>query len=284
MKRLLMLPALCLICNSVIWSNDPVTGSLFPEIKGWKLDVSERVYGPSDLWDIIDGAADTYLSYSFLDLHVADYQNDEGVSIRVELYRHNTFDNTFGIYTAERSPDYHFIEIGSQGYLEEGALNFLCGQYYVKITTLNKGGNTQTSLALIGEAVDKNLSQERNWPEILQIFPPGSLAYSERYIAENFLGFDFLHSAFTADYNKEGGEFQVFIIRTEYPQGVREMLQKYMTFTKQACDISDGLFKINDPYNGNIDVILRGNTMAGIINCEVESVTQEFLEFLKSKF
>ena len=283
MRRISALVIFCIISTIVTWSVDSVSESLFPDIKGWKLTVSDRVYGPTDLWDIIDGAADTYLSYNFLDLHCADYENDAGIDIRVELYRHNTFDNTFGIYTAERSPDYHFIDIGSQGYLEEGALNFLCGYYYVKITTLSKGEDTQASLAIIGEAIDKHLSQEKNWPAILQILPPGSLPYSEHYIAENFLGFDFLHSAFTADYNREGEEFQVFIIRTEIPDEVREMLKNYLSFTKQESEISDGQFKIQDPYNGNIDVILKGNTLAGIIGCDMETTRSEFIKFLEEK-
>jgi hypothetical protein len=284
MKRLTVLMTFGLLCIILTWSMDSFSESLFPEIKGWKLTVSDRVYGPTDLWDIIDGAADTYLSYSFLDLHLADYENGTGVDIRVELYKHNTFDNTFGIYTAERSPDYHFINIGSQGYIEESVLNFLCGYYYVKINSGSKGEEVQNSLIEIARNIEKNLVQEKNWPGILQYFPPGALAYSDRYIAENFLGFEFLHSAFTAEYNKDGEEFQIFIIRTEKPDEVHEMLAKYLDFTKQTCEISDGLYNIQDPYNGDIDVILKGNTMAGIINCHLESTRMEFLNLLKEKF
>jgi hypothetical protein len=283
MKRLFVLVALFIISCYLNRSIGAGLESLFPEVKGWKLSVSERVFGPTDLWDMIDGAADTYLSYSFLDLHLADYENDAGIDIRVELYRHNTFDNAFGIYTAERSPDYHFIDIGSQGYIEEGALNFLCGYYYVKINSGNKGAEVQSSLIEIARSIDKELVQEKNWPGILQSFPSGAIAYSERYIAENFLGFEFLHSAFTADYKKGGEEFQIFIIRTKNPEEVHEMLTKYLDFTKQTCEISDGLYKIQDPYNGDIDVILKGNTMAGIINCNKESIRTEFLNLLMER-
>ena len=283
MKRLLVFVAIGFMCISSLWSENLISGSIFPEIEGWKLTSSDRVYGPSDLWDIIDGAADTYLSYNFLDLHIADYGNDAGISVRVELYRHSTLDNTFGIYSAERSPDYHFINIGSQGYLEEGVLNFLCGYYYVKIASLNHGDEVQNSLIEIAEGIEKKLSQEKNWPVIFQLFPAGALAYSERYVSENFLGFEFLHSAFTADYSIEGEEFQVFIIKTENPEGVREMLLKYLSFAKQDNQILDGCFTIHDPYNGDIDVILKGNILVGIINCDVESTRSEFIKLLEGK-
>jgi len=283
MKKLSVLILVLLICSVFAYSSDPEGTELFPEIKEWKLIQNERVYVPSDLWDIIDGAADTYLSYNFIDLHLADYNNDAGINIRVELYRHSTFDNTFGIYTTERSPDYHFINIGSQGYLEEGALNFLCGYYYVKVTTGNQGNNAQNSLVEIAENVEKYLKQENNWPDIFQIFPPEPMPYSEHYIAENFLGFEFLHSAFIADYNKDGDDFQVFIIRTDKPEEVREMLGKYLKFAKQDDEVSDSIFKIHDPYNGDIDVILKENTMAGIIGCEKETILNEYINLLKSK-
>lgn len=265
------------------YSSDPERTDLFPEIKGWDLTPNERVYVPSDLWDLINGAADTYLSYNFIDLHLADYNNDSGINVRVELYRHSSFNNAFGIYTTERSPDYTFIDIGTQGYLEEGALNFLCGYYYVKITTASQGQDAQNSLAEIAKNIEKQLNQEKNWPGIFGIFPSDALPYSEHYIAENFLGFEFLHSAFTADYNRGGEDFQVFVIRTDTPDEVRTMLTKYLKFTKQDTDIADGLFKIRDPYNGDIDLIIKGNTMAGIINCDVESISIEFIGLIEER-
>jgi hypothetical protein len=283
MKKLSVLILVLWISSAFAYPSNPGGTGLFPEIKGWKLTLNERVYMPSDLWDMIDGAADTYLSYNFLDLHLADYNNDSGINVRVELYRHSTFDNTFGIYTTERSPDYHFINIGSQGYLEEGALNFLCGYYYIKVTTGNQGDDAKNSLVEIAGCVGKYLNQENNWPDIFQIFPPEPMPYSEHYIAENFLGFEFLHSAFIADYNRDGEEFQVFIIRRDKPEEVREMLEKYLKFAKQDDEVSDGLFKIHDPYNGDIDVILKGNTLAGIVSCEDESILQEYLGLLKGK-
>lgn len=283
MKRLLILTFVICLKAVFAFSSDPVKTDLFPEIKGWNLTPADRVYGPSDLWDLIDGAADTYLSYQFIDLHLADYTNEAGLNVRVELYRHSNFNNTFGIYTAERNPDYHFMKIGSEGYLEEGALNFLCGYFYVKLTTGSQGDDAQNSLVEIAGNVEKQLKQENNWPEVLNIFPPEKLPYSEHFIAENFLGFEFMNSAFTADYSKEGEDFQIFIIRSVTPEEVREILGKYLNFTKQEEQVSDGQFKILDPYNGNIDVILKGNILAGIVGCENTTVLDEYINLLRNK-
>lgn len=281
MKKLSFIVLVYWICTLNSYPSGPGATELFPEIKGWTLVPNERVYIPSNLWDLIDGAADSYLSYDFIDLHLADYKNDAGINVRVELYRHSTFDNTFGIYTTERSPDYHFIDIGSQGYLEEDALNFLCGYYYVKITTNSQGDKALKSMVEIARNVQQHLVQDSNWPGIYQIFPPGRNQYSEHYIAENFLGFGFLHSAFTAGYHKDGEDFQVFIITTDKPEEVHEMVRSYLKFTKQDMEVKDGTFLINDPYNGDINAILKGNTLAGIIDCDDEKIVEEYIGFLQ---
>ncbi len=117
--------------------------SLFPIVPGWTVTTDTTVYTPDNLYDLIDGAADVYLSYGFTDLHLANYRDGKGTEVRVELYRHNTPANAFGIYSQERKPDYHFISVGAQGYRDEGVLNFLAGRYYVKVSTHAPGARPQ---------------------------------------------------------------------------------------------------------------------------------------------
>src|SRR5512145_3220618 len=78
---------------------------LFPDLPGWKKKLVETVYTPGNLWELINGAADIFLSYNFQDLQMAEYENKDEM-IRVEIYRHKTGNDTYGIYSAERMPDY----------------------------------------------------------------------------------------------------------------------------------------------------------------------------------
>jgi hypothetical protein len=121
----------------------------FPEVKDWNLTALPDVYTPGNLWDLINGAAESYLSYDFVDLHLGDYKHASGTVIHAEVYRHSTPVNAYGIYTAERSPEYKFVEIGAQGYLEEGVFNFLSGQFYVKLYSTNSGSEVQEALQKI---------------------------------------------------------------------------------------------------------------------------------------
>ena len=254
--------------------------SLFPEIRDWKLSISEEVYTPGNLWDIINGAADAYLSYDFIDLHLAEYSKGD-VVVHVELYRHGSTDNTFGIYSSERSPDYHFIDIGAEGYSAEGILNFLSGRYYVKTYSTSPGTGVQESLRHIAGEVERSLNQEKQWPSELGMLPEaGRLARTERYIAMNFLGFDFLHSAFIADYS-DSQDFQIFLIHAGDSGEITSMLEKYLEFTGQAHElINNKSFVIEDPYNGNILVSVYQDYICGVQDCDDPGLREQYLKLL----
>jgi len=237
----------------------------FPEVKGWNLTAIPDVYTPGNLWDLINGAAESYLSYDFVDLHLGDYENASGTVIHAEVYRHSATVNAYGIYAAERSPEYQFLEVGTQGYLEEGVLNFLTGQFYIKLYSTDSGAEVQDALVKIGQKISGHLDQENNLPEILKLFPSsGQMPYSDQYIRENFIGFDFLHSAFTVGY--EGG-FKLFVIQGNDTNEIKEMAKQYLAFTKQDIDpSSDSALTFKDPYNGDIPSIIQGSYLVGIID------------------
>jgi hypothetical protein len=254
----------------------------FPEPKGWKVEVSPRVYTPENLWDLINGAAESYLSYDFIDLHLADYRSRGGIVVHAEVYRHSTEDNAFGIYSAERSPEYNFIAVGTQGYLEEGVLNYFTGPFYVKLYSTESGPDVQVSLQLIGKGISDRLGQVNEWSPLLTSFPPeGKIENTERYTRDNFLGLDFLRDAYTVEY--EGG-YKLFLIRGRNQDDVLEMVRAYLEFTGQETDpLQDNVFTVRDRYNGNIPVVIKGSFLAGIIDGADNETARKSLDVLADK-
>lgn len=237
----------------------------FPKIRDWELAVSDDVYTPENLWDLIDGAAESYLSYDFIDLHLVDYRNKAGTEVHVEVYRHNSLNDAFGIYSSERNPDLGFLNIGVQGYLDEGVLNYFTGPFYIKLYSTGSGEEVQESLGKIARAVSGHLGQANEWPEMLGLFPAeGKRANREYFIRENFIGLNFLHSAFTAEYE---GDYKLFVIEGKDSQEILDMARSYLQFTKQDIDpVKESSFVLKDRYNGDIPVVLKGSFMAGIID------------------
>jgi hypothetical protein len=71
----------------------------FPELKNWNKSDETREFLPENLFDYIDGAADSYLSYEFRHLWVKEYNNKKGALIRAEIYEHRNEKDAFGIYS-----------------------------------------------------------------------------------------------------------------------------------------------------------------------------------------
>jgi hypothetical protein len=257
---------------------------LFPEFRNWKLSIDETVYTPQNLWELIDGAADIYLAYDFQDLHIGEYTGDKDEMIRVELYRHGSPENTFGIYSAERMPDYHFINVGVEGYTSFGSLNFFTGNYYVKIIWSGTGESDDEILVELAEKIEKKLNQENNWPDILSYFPEmNKLPKSEGYSNENFLGYSYLHSAFTTGYEINDKEFKLFIIKLNDSTEVKITIEKYFkTIHFNASGNTMNEYIVTDPYNGKIGMGIKDNFLFGVYNLDDEQLIASYLDQLRN--
>ncbi len=264
----------------------PVTGGkLFPEFKDWKLKIEETVYVPENLWELINGAAEIYLAYEFQDLHIGEYTNDDNEMIRVELYRHGNPENTFGIYSAERMSDYQFITVGIEGYTSFGALNFFTGNYYVKMIWSGTGDPDERTLIELAEGIDKSLDQANMWPDMLNFFPKlNRIPKSEGYSNENFLGYSYLHSAFTARYQVDDKEFTLFIIQLKSNDEVIQTIDKYFnTINYNVQGTAGADYLVDDPFNGKIGIGIKGNHLFGIYNIDDKQLINKYLDLLRNK-
>jgi hypothetical protein len=243
--------------------------SLFPQIPGWKITQDDPVYNANNLWDIIDGAADLYLEYAFIDLHIARYISADSIEVKVELYKHASDVDAFGMYSQERDTVYNFIQLGVQGYLQQGVLNFLTGSYYIKMSTYQTGSKAQGAMLTIGRMLVEHLKQNNVMPKLFQVFPAeGKLSKTEQYIAHNFLGYSFLNSTYVVTY-KDSSAFKVFVIESTTSEKTNAMLAKYFNAVpKEAVTkFAPDKYQIRDPHNGVIELQVVNRYVCGVINC-----------------
>ncbi len=253
----------------------------FPDIASWSKTVTPEQYKPENLWDFIDGAAEIYLSYGFEDLSLAEYTHASAIAIRVEVYRHRSHADAFGIYAQERNPSYRFIDVGTQGYIEEGVVNFLAGTYYVKLTTHESGTEAQDALLLIAHAMDRHLAQPHGWPMPLRLFPErGRILNSETYIAESFLGYPELRSAYVAEYDSLS-PYKVYLLIGDAsgrsPHPLNTLLRAVARDDARPVPEST-VVRVDDPNNGPLYVIKVGVSVAGTLDCREEERARRVLE------
>jgi hypothetical protein len=257
----------------------------FPDLSGYKKVSSYPIFGPDKLWDFINGAADTYLAYGFVDLNVVEYKKGKNV-IKVEVYRHSNNTMAFGIYSTERSPTFRFMDLGAQGYITEGSINFFKGVYYVKIRTYSKNEKTLQSTESLALKVANMLDGDSKMPLAISQFPlTGKKLNEETYINESVLGHKFLNKAYKAIYELGADNFSIFIMENRSPADVKNSVNAYLTATgTDTTESETGRYMLKDGYNGTIFLAWKENTIviiSGLSKDQTEVADQYASEILK---
>jgi hypothetical protein len=247
----------------------PLQRDILPSIQGWQLHKDDAVYTQDNLFDLIDGAAEVYLSYGFMDLHTAEYRADGVQPVRVEMYKHSSPLNAFGVYSAERQPTYAFIDVGTQGYIEDNVLNFFTGVYYIKLTTDEPKESGRRGMLQVAHAIAEYLRQPKEFPAVLALFPSErKTANAETYISENYLGYKCLHTVYTALY-EDTSKIQLFIIPGDKPADASAMLAAALIElgVETSDHPKDGAYDAVDKHNGPIHFLLKGSMLCGVMHC-----------------
>ncbi len=258
------------------------TAPSLPVVKGWTAAGSGLVYGPANLYEHIDGAAEAYLSYRFRSLRVGEYAGGNGASVVVEIYRHESAVQAFGIYSRERPDGGSFLKIGAEGYLEPPVLNFVRGDAYVKINAYQLGDRTAEVLRTFATTTATALGGESELPPELGLFPEeGKKPHSERFVGEDFLGYEFLRSAFTADYDVGGSAFRLFVIHADAAAECEEMLRRHLASAgRSTTDLRQGSYLIPDKNHGEIALFWKGRFVCGALRLQDPALREKYLRAL----
>jgi hypothetical protein len=274
-----------LLAVGFISAASPAQDFVFPQLNGYKIKSDYPVYLPENLWDFINGAADNYLANGFVDLHVAEYKKGKAV-IKAEVYRHSSNTLAFAIYSSERSPSFRFINLGAQGYIADGSINFFKGNYYVKIRTYSKKERVLQDEETLANRIAGLLTGEGSMPEMLSLFPvEGKKANEETFINESVLGHSFLNKAFKAAYQIGNDEFSVFISDAESPEAAKKSVETYIASTGiSPVETADSKFMLMDGYNGTVFLAWKDKRVviiSGLAKDQAEIADRYTSEILK---
>jgi hypothetical protein len=94
---------------------------LFPgrdAVPGWTPVDEVQVFDSGNLYDLVNGQADSFFVYGFEQVHVQTYENAAGGLLRVEIWQMDTASNAYGLYTMLRSGEP--VAIGNSGDADPG--------------------------------------------------------------------------------------------------------------------------------------------------------------------
>lgn len=252
-----------LLLTTVLWMiaihlfGDPI----FKTIEPFKWTENISKYDKKTLYDYINGGSEFYFNYGFKQLWVTEYTKDS-LTLTVEVYHHKNPDYSYGIYSQERPMSSKSQAFGSEGYALSDAINYYSGSYYIKM----HGDAIELAKSDVTVFIDEFNKQFQGvlTPVYINWFPEESLVpNSLKYIANEFMGYSTFGGGFQGEYQKGGKFYNFFIIPKKSNENAAETMQAYFKYLQLELPKQKELYKVEDPYNGEILMYLSDNTILG---------------------
>lgn len=227
-------------------------------------------YKPENLYQYIDGGADIYLLYDFKMLLHQDFKSGEA-EVTADIYDMGKAEDAFGMYAAERSPNYKFVAIGIEGYRSKGVLNFLQDHYYVKLAGSGAGADTQ--LEQFARFLSPRIGGTRSLPPLLKKLPPEHrVEHSEQYMRKDPLGHAFLAPAYVVGYAWGQQESKLVISVANDLAGAKARLEQLAKHFKQtgeciaAPELGAGGIRARNSFEGSLLARAQGRYLIVLLN------------------
>lgn len=212
----------------------PQRPMFLPEtIGGWKRVLGPNVYeGKEKLYEYINGGAEPYLSYSFIRVTNAEYGNEPGKKILVDIWEFGSPEDAFGVFTKDRAGA--DINLGNGSALFHNYLYLWNGAYFIKIEP-REGDVLPEEVTFVGESVIKVMPYKKvSLPAIMDYLPTqylirespkffhkkiilDTIAISDNFIEENVFHFSEKTDAVIAEYRFNANTEPLKLMLIRYP-------------------------------------------------------------------
>jgi hypothetical protein len=228
---------------------------------GWRQDGALRHFTADNLYEYMDGNAESYLAYGFNQMQGVTCKSGENTLV-IDISEMVDADAAYGIFSANRDPGHPIEKIGMGGQVMARRGTFAKGNYYVEISATPDLDHTPTLAAFIS-ALDKRLEGSSTPPEALAWFLPEKLV-GARLIPESVLGVRLLKRGYVAQYD-QGKAFLVF---ETSPQSAAMVMTKLRLRypAAQSAQIADEALQLQDKYLGGVCFFRKGKYIGGYAN------------------
>ena len=224
-------------------------------VPGWAQHGAPRAYVSDNLFEYMDGNAEGYLLYGFVNMHGVSCEKD-GVTLLVDVSEFADTDSSFGMYCANRDLRQPEAKIGMGGQIVPRRAIFAKGKYYVEIA-VNQEGDHTAALRQWTAALEAKTEGASDPPEALQWFPAAG-QQSLRLVPESVLGIRILQRGYVGEY--EAGK--AFVVTDESAAALMEKLRARFPGSTPA-KIADEAFQATDQYLGRLCIFRKGKFIAG---------------------
>ncbi|HDT11951.1 MAG TPA: hypothetical protein ENN58_04355 [bacterium] len=160
------------------------------EVNGWKKSRQPGRYTKDTLFDYINGGAELYIAYNFIEALSIEYEKNEDFEIIVDIFDMTSSFDAYGIFSYGREEEDARIGQGSE--YNSGLLTFWKDRFYVSILAYPETEDKKKIVLELGNILADSISSKGDLPSILKLLPernliPGSVCYLHNHIVLNNL-------------------------------------------------------------------------------------------------
>ncbi len=254
-----------LIVAGVLISVGTASAQLPPctAVPGWTQQGPARSFGPDNLFDYIDGNAEAYLLYHFVQMKGISCQSGDA-TLNIDVSEMEDPEFAYGMFTSTRDPRLPIEKIGVSGQITPRKGFFVKDKYYVDISANPERDFSATIRAFLS-VMEKNIQGRSTLPDALGWFPTENLIPdSIRLVPESVLGLRLLKTGYVAQYQTGKG----FLVRESSPETAAQVFAKLKERFAQTTPIrvADEAFTATDKYLNGMCVFRKGNFVGGFAN------------------
>jgi hypothetical protein len=245
-------------------------------VKGWKQIGTTKLYNPNNLFDLVDGEAESIKQYSFVACAHAEYApaSQNKPVLTIDVFDMTDPMNAFGLFSSDRASGKP-IAIGAEGVqIPPSAINFWKGHYVVRTTIVQVNPANQAAQLAFTKATAAKITGAGAPPAAVQALPSSRQPRSEKYVKANVAGQAFLKNAITAKYPSAGQGAELFICEYPNPAGAKSALASYQSYEKAGTGLAplkgvgDAGFSVVDKFAKNVVVAQKGKYLIGIVRAK----------------
>jgi hypothetical protein len=230
-------------------------------VPGWEQSGTKREYTADNLYEYMDGNAESYLLYGFVRMQGITCISGQTKFV-IDVSEMEDSDLTYGMFASNRDPNQPIVNIAMGGQIQPRRASFAKGKYYAEIAASPEGDHT-AALQAFAAKMEPLLEGRNTPPEALDWFAKEGLT-SVRLVPESVLGLRQLKRGYVAKY----AQGQAFIVLEATPETAEEVFKKVRARFPDASPVkvSDEAFQAKTQYLEGVCIFRKGRYLAGFAN------------------
>ncbi|MDY6856343.1 MAG: DUF6599 family protein [Thermodesulfobacteriota bacterium] len=243
------------------------------KISDWTIREKPYEFDPQNLYEYMNGGADSFIANGFVSLQGARYysKSNPNDSITIDIYDMGEKLNAFGMFQLKRGEQAASLKIGTASFETNGYLTFYKNKYFIEILSFVKSKTKKIQHRAIAYNVAEKIKGDTSSPWQLSLLPQfGRVKGSERYVKGEFLNDRFFNRTIVSKYMLEGEKFSVFLSFFPSREDAIKTFEQYKNSlnTTGRCPSMDNLgehcFISHDPMHKKILIVQKGSYITGV--------------------